>query len=152
MKKNHSNQLSECYIPVSVGELVDKLTILEIKLEEIDDKFKRMIITKEYYLLKNLFDSLKNEHSSLDNFKTKLYEINRDLWEIEDKIREKEALESFDNEFIQLARLVYLTNDQRFLVKNQINKEFYSYIQEQKSYRYLENDRLEIKSLSLNKL
>lgn len=116
-------------IPVSIGELVDKLTILEIKREKINDLTKLEKANKEYCELKKLYNNLyEKEYNDLK-------QINLKLWEIEDNIRIKEKNKEFDEEFIELARSVYITNDKRFKIKNIINIKSNSEINEVKSYQ-----------------
>ena len=120
-------------LQVSVGEAIDKLTILDIKSEKIKDDFKLMNIVKE----KAEIAITLNEHGYLHKFQSyykELKEINEKLWDIEDKIRDKEFKKSFDFEFIELARSVYITNDKRFEIKNKINEEANSEFKEEKSY------------------
>lgn len=121
-------------IPVSNGELVDKYTILQIKLQKIQDQEKLQIVQKEYQLLKTYIDKLQASFNLLD-LMNKLKIINESLWEIEDKIRKKELRQEFDKEFIILSRSVYFTNDRRFEVKLQINTLTNSNISEVKSYQ-----------------
>ncbi|OUX38255.1 MAG: hypothetical protein CBE33_01090 [Candidatus Pelagibacter sp. TMED273] len=122
-------------IPISVGELVDKLTILEIKKEKIKDTNKLININNEYDKLSKLETKLKNkneeEYTKLFN---ELKTINLKLWEIEDKIRILESETKFNEEFVELARSVYFTNDERFESKNKINKYFGSEFAEEKQY------------------
>ena len=119
--------------PVSLGELVDKISILRIKSKFIKDKEKlkhvRLELTKLETTLAGL--NLKGIDSHLDG----LEKVNGQLWKIEDGIREKEREKSFDQKFIELARAVYHTNDERFRKKDQINREFGSIIVETKSYK-----------------
>ena len=117
-------------VPISVGELCDKYTILTIKQEKIDDTHKLIIIEKELFYLESILKDLNIHPSSLSNLK----QINTKLWGIEDDIRIKESKKEFDEEFIKLARLVYYTNDERFELKNIINNEYGSDIFEVKSY------------------
>ena len=122
-------------IPISVGELVDKLTILEIKKEKIQDTNKLININNEYDELTKLAIQLKNkneeEYTKLFN---ELKTVNLKLWEIEDKIRILESEKIFNEEFVELARSVYFTNDERFESKNKINKYFGSEFTEEKQY------------------
>jgi len=119
-------------IEVSLGEIVDKLSILEIKKQHIKEKTKLNNIEKEYnYLYDITFNILKIKFSDYSD----LLKINQKLWDIEDKIREKESLNSFDDEFIQLSRSVYITNDKRFKFKTKINIDYNSNFIEEKSYR-----------------
>ncbi len=120
----------EC--PVSLGEMVDKLTILEIKEVKISDSTKLKFIKHEKELLQQKLASLKLQ--GLSPFQTELREINQKLWDIEDDIRAKEKKQEFDQEFIEIARAVYITNDERFAVKKKINEKFGSTVHEVKSY------------------
>lgn len=120
-------------IPVSWGEVFDKLTILEIKSERIDDTNKNINIRKELSEMKEVTESalLPEGMGSVINA---LRDINAKLWEIEDSIRDCERERRFDDEFIQLARAVYFTNDERAALKKQINVLMGSEIIEEKSY------------------
>ena len=117
---------------ISVGELIDKITILEIKLQKIKDPKKLENINIELDTLNQHFTEIKNEN--LSQLKNNLKEVNLKLWQIEDDIRVCEKNQSFDRNFIELARSVYITNDQRFEIKNSINELFSSEIKEVKSY------------------
>ena len=121
-------------IPISWGELFDKLTILQIKLENIKDKKALKNVKIEHDQLQLIYNNnfLGNQNAKL--FLTDLKEINKKLWNIEDKIRDKERNKVFDKEFIELARNVYITNDKRSSIKRNINKIFRSEIIEEKSY------------------
>ncbi len=122
--------------PISLGELVDKLTILEIKSERIIHDQKLININKEKLALQTLLNEiLLSTNSELTNIQRELKRVNEELWAIEDQIREKELNKTFDEEFIQLARKVYLTNDERFRLKNRINTQFSSAFVEEKSYK-----------------
>jgi len=130
MKKN-----TNIKIPISIGELIDKITILEIKYINIECKEKREHIWKE---LEALFYIYNNKISCIDKckkYKEDLYIINNELWKIEDAIRIKEKNDEFDEYFIELARNVYYQNDKRFELKNKINMLFNSNITEVKSYQ-----------------
>ena len=121
-------------IPISCGELVDKLTILQIKNIKIKEKNKLEQVNKEFeYLMKTYSDILK-KFPNLNEMYDRLYQINLKLWEIEDKVRLFEKNDKFDQSFIDLARNVYQTNDLRFTIKNEINEYLNSDIKEQKSY------------------
>ena len=122
--------MSSCYVPVSLGELYDKYSILEIKSNKIEDPQKLIEIHKELTVLKPYVDKFKLNIDIQNHLK----EINELLWDIEDNIREKENRGEFDNEFIELARMVYKTNDKRASIKNDINKLLNSEINEIKSY------------------
>lgn len=119
-------------IDVSLGDCVDKVTILAVKLMKIQDDEKLKNVQKEHDLLEpimvNAGISRKSEHFR------QLLDINTRLWEIEDAIRKKEAAQEFDEDFIQLARSVYMNNDQRAAIKRQINQAFGSELIEEKEY------------------
>ena len=120
-------------IEVSHGEIVDKLTILQIKKENITDPNKLDNIVKEYnYLLSVVENNLGI--STLSPEYLELLSINKELWKIEDDIRDKERQKEFDEEFIKLARAVYYTNDVRAKIKKEINLKFSSGFVEEKSY------------------
>jgi len=118
------------YIPISLGELYDKYSILLIKSERINDENKLIEINKEISFLKPYIDKY-NLNSQLE---LELKNVNEKLWIIEDDIRKKEKKNEFDDEFIELARLVYKTNDLRAKIKYEINKCLNSEINEIKSY------------------
>ena len=120
-------------IPISHGELVDKVTILKIKSERIKDEKKLRSVRNELSKLKPLMiQSIKvDENHAL--FK-KIYSINSKLWDVEDKLRVKEKNRIFDSEFTELARQVYYTNDERAAVKKEIDLATGSEITEEKSY------------------
>lgn len=118
-------------IEISIGEIVDKLSILQIKTDFIKDEEKLANVKKEYdYLYDIVFNEMKIEQSDFLNMVT----INKKLWDIEDNIRDKERIKTFDNEFIELARSVYFTNDKRAEIKKQINMKYGSLFVEEKSY------------------
>jgi hypothetical protein len=118
-------------IEVSTGEIVDKLSILKIKQNNIKDNEKLININKEYdYLYKIVFEDLKINKEDF----YKLILINEKLWEIEDDLRIKENKKQFDEEFIELARNVYYTNDERANIKKDINIKYKSNFVEEKSY------------------
>ena len=121
-------------IKISIGELVDKITILQIKKEMIVDDSKLKKVENELNHLQSALTTISQKNAKLDELMTQLKEINTKLWKIEDDIRLLEKEERFDNEFIELARAVYITNDKRFEIKNAINFEFSSEIAEVKSY------------------
>ena len=120
-------------IEVSIGEIVDKLSILKIKTENITDKVKLDNVVKEYEYLLGVVENDLNISTESDLYK-ELLSINKELWVIEDDIRDKERDKSFDDEFISLARSVYFTNDKRADVKKRINIEYGSEFVEEKSY------------------
>ena len=118
-------------IKVSIGEIVDKLSILKIKKNNITDESKLFNIISEYdYLYDVVFNQLKIESDDFNN----LLFVNESLWKIEDDIRDKERDKVFDTEFIELARSVYTTNDKRAEIKKEINLKYGSLFVEEKSY------------------
>ena len=121
-------------IDVSVGEIMDKLTILEIKSEKIQDSIKLANVRKERDSLLPAIDQPAYQTDEIKQLVAELKDINLKLWEIEDAIRLKEAEKAFDAEFIELARAVYFTNDKRADVKKQINLVAGSELVEEKSY------------------
>jgi hypothetical protein len=122
-------------IPISAGELLDKLSILEIKKEKIDNPEKLKNINFEYDALKELSISIKEMDEQIFNtLYTQLLEVNNKLWKIEDDIRVLEVKKRFDEKFISLARSVYFTNDDRFDLKKKINEHFGSEVAEEKQY------------------
>lgn len=120
-------------IEISIGEIVDKLTILEIKKTKISSTDKLLNINKEYNYLLDIVENELNFSRSSDQY-TELFNVNKKLWDIEDKIRNKERLKSFDEEFIELSRSVYFTNDERSKIKKKINDITGSNFSEEKSY------------------
>jgi hypothetical protein len=121
-------------VPISVGELVDKLTILQIKLQNIDDPEKWKNVRAEWDMLSNL-PEYKDIAYEVAPFFTNLYIVNMELWKIEDDIRECEREQNFGRRFIDLARAVYKTNDKRATIKKNINIKYGSKIIEEKSYK-----------------
>ena len=118
--------------PISHGELIDKISILEIKKERLVGS-KLQNINKELESLKVLVDK---SHLEIDvDLFSQLKQVNTNLWEIEDQIRIKEKNKEFDNEFIQLARSVYKQNDMRASIKREINQKYNSQLIEEKSYK-----------------
>ena len=123
-------------IEISIGEFLDKISILELKLLNIKDEFKLINIKREFYCLNPFCTELLETHGDeLKSLYLKLSRINGDLWVIEDKLRELEAEKQFDDEFIELARSVYFTNDKRAEVKKDINLLTGSELIEEKSYK-----------------
>ena len=123
--------LSSILAPVSLGELIDKITILEIKQIHMTG-IKLENVDKELKLLKNILQdtNLEIDIDLINNLK----EVNKNLWEIEDNIRTKESNQEFDKEFIELARSVYKENDKRASIKKVINQKYNSELVEEKSY------------------
>ena len=126
-----SNYNGLCTVPISIGELWDKYTILCLKRKYINDENKLFNITKEMALLKPMLDKYPLDSIIFE----KLYNINNILWNIEDNIRLKENNKCFDEEFIDLARSVYKNNDIRAAIKKEINIMFHSVVCEEKSYQ-----------------
>jgi len=124
---------------IQYGELLDKITILEIKTEFITDQKKLKNILTELAILNDVLQDLMlifpHDLDAITTLKEQLYETNLRMWLIEDAIREKEASKSFDEEFIELARSVYITNDKRCAIKREINILLNSPLVEEKSYK-----------------
>ena len=129
--KNSSIKKKIINAPISIGELVDKITILEIKKNKLQNS-KLENVLKELSFLRKLM--AKHQIEITDDLFTQLKEINLTLWNIEDQIRIKEKNKEFDNIFIELARSVYFTNDKRSEIKKRINRLSNSEITEEKSY------------------
>ena len=121
-------------IPISWGELFDKITILQIKLENITSKNALENVEQELKKLQSILTQYCLKTMETTQLEGELRQINQQLWDIEDKIRDKERTNSFDDEFIQLARNVYITNDERSRIKRKINDMFGSELVEEKSY------------------
>ncbi len=121
-------------VDVSPGELIDKITILEIKLERIKDEAKLANVRVEYDTLTVSRDEAIPSSQELDVLTDRLKKINETLWEIEDDIRDQERAKDFGETFIKLARAVYFTNDDRSNVKRDINTLLGSKLVEEKSY------------------
>jgi len=122
-------------VPVSPGETLDKITILEIKSERMSDPAKLANVRTELQLLLETWNRSVTEDSVVTGLRNQLKQINEALWEIEDAIRDKERARAFDGEFIELARQVYFTNDRRSAVKKELNVHLGSRIIEEKSYQ-----------------
>ena len=118
---------------ISVGELLDKISIIEIKLKNIKDKDKLIHIKKEYKILSKIKKKFKIK-KKINIYYNQLKKINTNLWNIENKIRKHEKLKKFNKNFIYLARKVYFTNDKRSQIKLKINEVTNSNIIEMKSY------------------
>lgn len=126
--------MENVHVPVSPGELLDKITILEIKADRITDTEKLQNVETELQLLTEVWEQSLADNNTIKQLKHELKTTNICLWDIEDKIRNKEARKEFDQEFIELARSVYLQNDKRAEIKKQINVLLGSKILEEKSY------------------
>jgi hypothetical protein len=121
-------------VQVSWGELIDKMTILEIKEKRLILSEAVANVRRELTAVRMVVQNIQSEQPSLALLANELKAINEELWEIEDNIRTKEAAKSFDQEFIELARSVYRRNDERAAIKREINKLLNSEIVEEKSY------------------
>ncbi len=125
-------------IPISAGELIDKITILEIKTEFITDVIKIEVVNSELEQLNKKFEKIQSDFPKLvkkiNSFKKKLYDVNRSLWNTENKLRQFESKNEFQEEFIEAARMVYKFNDKRAKLKKEVNKLLGSKISEVKSY------------------
>ena len=130
MNKKFGKILAE----ISAGELIDKITILEIKLDKISDKVKTNDVSKELNSLQETMQKHFPDQTEISNYMKSLKEINLRLWDIEDAKRLAEKNNDFGEKFIKLAREVYKFNDERAKVKLQINENFGSNIKEVKSY------------------
>ena len=119
---------------ISAGELLDKISILEIKLEKIKDKTDQEEINKEYKILKEVQNSSLEKTEKLKTLLKEIKEVNLNLWNIDDKLRICEKNKEFGQTFIELARGVYLNNDKRSKIKSEINKILGSNIREIKQY------------------
>jgi hypothetical protein len=121
-------------IPASAGEVIDKLTILEIKLARIGDAAKRANVATEHAALSAAWRAAVPDEAPIATLIAGLREVNEALWDIEDEIREQERRSDFGAEFVRLARAVYRTNDRRAELKKQINLKLGSALVEEKSY------------------
>ena len=127
--------MNQILIPISPGELLDKITILEIKSERIESAEKKANVNKELSMLNKVWSDSVSEDSAITSMRAELKSINEALWVIEDDIRDEERDKRFTERFIELARSVYVTNDQRADVKKRINLHLKSDIVEEKSYQ-----------------
>ena len=127
--------MENIHVPVSPGEVLDKITILEIKSERMTDPDKVANVRVELKLLEETWAANISDDEVIRDLHAQLKEINEALWEIEDDIRDKERAKAFDERFIELARAVYFTNDRRSEVKKKLNLHLGSQIIEEKSYQ-----------------
>lgn len=123
------------HIPVAPGELLDKISILQIKSERIGDDAKLANVSRELDLLETVWADTGLEDESITRLRFGLRDINEQLWDIEDGIRDCERIGDFGPRFVELARSVYIRNDERAAIKKQINLHLGSEIVEEKSYR-----------------
>jgi hypothetical protein len=121
-------------VNISAGEFLDKLTILEIKSERIDDEDKLQNVRKELDILRKTWTDSPLSSIDTSGLLKNLKAVNEKLWDIEDSIRRKEAAQTFDDEFVRLARSVYLENDKRAAIKRKLNRVLGSELREEKSY------------------
>ena len=129
-----NTKLNKILAEISAGELIDKITILEIKREKISDQMKLIDINKELNSLKNTFEKEISDKSKIENLIEELKKINLELWDIEEGKRKAEKNNNFDENFIQLSRNVYKRNDKRAKIKLKINEVLGSNIKEVKSH------------------
>jgi len=127
--------MNDILVPISPGELLDKITILRIKSARIVDEAKLANVHRELSRLQASRVAVLGADADLAVEETALERVNAELWDIEDRIREHEAQQRFDADFIQLARAVYLRNDERAALKRRINLKLQSALIEEKSYR-----------------
>ncbi len=127
--------MEQILVPISPGELLDKISILEIKSERMTDQEKLSNVRRELALLNSTWSGSVSADDTVLRIHSELKHINEALWEIEDDIRDKERLREFDQRFIELARSVYFTNDKRAAAKKELNVHLGSEIVEEKSYQ-----------------
>jgi len=126
--------MAELLVPISPGELIDKITILEIKSQRMSDAAKLHNVRTELALLTDTWQASDYSRTDIGAEWAGLREVNGRLWDIEDRIRDQERAGRFDAEFIELARAVYVTNDERAALKKRINTRLGSALVEEKSY------------------
>jgi Family of unknown function (DUF6165) len=127
--------VAEISVPISPGELIDKLTILEIKSERMTDATKVANVRLELGMLEKTWRESAYASADVASERGELKEINEELWVVEDDLRDLERAKRFDQQFIELARAVYFTNDKRAAIKRRINDKLGSKIVEEKSYK-----------------
>ncbi len=127
--------MKDILVPISPGELLDKITILRIKQARILDAGKLANVKLELALLEQTWRDCGGAAHDVAQDERALQEVNERLWDIEDRVRDKEAKQSFDRDFIELARAVYVCNDERAAIKKRINLQLGSRLIEEKSYR-----------------
>jgi hypothetical protein len=133
--KRAEKPMAELLVPISPGELIDKITILEIKSQRISDAAKLANVRTELRLLQQTWTASAFSSTDISAEWSALRDINARLWDIEDDIRDKERAGDFDAAFIELARAVYVTKDERAAIKRQINTKLGSSLVEEKSYK-----------------
>jgi hypothetical protein len=127
--------MKDIRVPISPGELLDKITILRIKVARIQDAAKLANVKLELNLLEATWKESGATAHDVAKEERALHQVNEQLWDIEDRIRDKEARQIFDRDFIELARSVYLANDERATIKKRINVQLGSRLIEEKSYK-----------------
>ena len=127
--------MNEILIPMSPGELLDKITILQIKSERISDPVKVSNVKTELEMLEQVWQTAVESDDTISALTAELKTVNEALWEIEDDVRDEERNKRFGERFIELARAVYVTNDQRADAKKRVNLHLNSTIVEEKSYQ-----------------
>jgi hypothetical protein len=127
-------QFQTLTVPISLGELTDKITILEIKCARITDPDRLHNVEHEYRLLSDLWGSSVPDDQELSDLRAALQAINQTLWQVEDDLRDHERRGDFGPGFVDLARAVYRNNDRRAAIKREINQRFNSDLVEEKSY------------------
>lgn len=127
--------MKDILIPISPGELLDKITILRIKADRISDNEKLANVRRELSMLEQIWSESAQQDNTIQQLTDELTSINEALWDIEDDIREEERNKRFGDRFIELARSVYVTNDRRADAKKRINLHLGSVIVEEKSYQ-----------------
>ena len=131
----------EINVPISTGELIDKITILEIKKNKLKNVEKIQNVKKELNLLNQIYLKIMTKNKKIETIEKQLKKINLQLWDIEESIRDCERRNDFGEDFIELSRKIYIKNDLRYNIKNEINKASSSKIFEEKSYsKYLKED------------
>jgi hypothetical protein len=131
----------ELAVPISAGELIDKITILQIKAERISDAGKRANVSRELNALQDVWAAASINAVKIDDLWQELKAVNQRLWDIEDHIRDHEKNGDFGNSFVELARAVYFENDIRAAVKKKLNVRLGSVLVEEKSYADYSSDR-----------
>jgi hypothetical protein len=127
--------MQDILVPISPGELLDKITILRIKAVRMEDTAKLANVRLELGLLEKTWQDSGCAGVDMSAEERALQKVNEQLWDIEDRIRDKEAVQTFDRDFIELARAVYVANDERAAIKKRINQKLGSRIVEEKSYK-----------------
>jgi hypothetical protein len=133
--------MQDILVPISPGELLDKITILRIKSDRIEDPAKLVNVRLELNLLEKTWHETVGTAGDMAAEERALQNVNERLWDIEDRIRDKEAVQTFDRDFIELARAVYIANDERAALKKRVNQKLGSRIVEEKSYKPYQANR-----------